>query len=852
MHKNGGNMNINTLLNELDLLFSEGEVAKVEPFLRYNIEVALEKEEFSIALSLLNELIGFYRDLSEHEKALNACEQSLRLMQKLNMEGSVPYANSLLNVANALRAAGKLGESLQFFNRVYEIYSIRLGKNDILFATLYNNWSLLYQEMREFEKAVTCLEYALQVIVETGDLIKIATTHGNLGLAYIELERYEEAREHIEEALKIYEAEKDLDFHYSATAAAYAQLHLLQGNLPTAIDYFKVALREQYRHCGKSDFFYRILEGLQVAETALGLAITQEPSDAELKNLIEINQSKARTNGRIEEGSNISTGMDIARDYFNLVVLPSFQKEIPELMHLLAFGLIGEGSECFGFDDELSRDHDFGPSICIWMQPHAYRQNYAKVKRVYDNLPKEFMGLKRRELQGKHRVGIMNQEEFFKYYTGYANAEIFKNKLKQDKDVVELAYFDSFDTDYMACFFNGEIFYDEGGVFTQKINDFRNLFTKDYPSYFRLKIAESFSLMAQYGQYNYIRCMKRKDFVTARICIDKFMEETLKCIHYFNQTFPPYYKWLQKSALRFEKLGVLATFMDAIVDFSDQRQAWNPYYEGDAPIENVIIEDKLVGIIECVARLVIHQVMEDNIGDFTRLNSEETYLDAISDAIRKRVEQDEGNKMERAIKEKLVNDIVIKEWEAFDKVDNIGGRADCQDNFSTFSIMRKSQYLTWNVKMLERYLADFEDSINNDWNLIAEKYARMMASTSPMEYEELKDKLPVKSERQLKLVEQICEIQVAWMVEFTKAYPGLGDRSRIIHSSDDNMEQTSYETYLRGELLTYSEDMITLYAKFIVDLSRRELNLAKLTMEETIRLYGYESLDVAENLMQKK
>ena len=42
-------------------------------------------------------------------------------------------------------------------------------------------------------------------------------------------------------------------------------------------------------------------------------------------------------------------------------------------------------------------------------------------------------------------------------------------------------------------------------------------------------------------------------------------------------------------------------------------------------------------------------------------------------------------------KEELVNAIVQLEWEAFDKVDNLGGRAGCQNDGETFSIMRKSQ-----------------------------------------------------------------------------------------------------------------------------------------------------------------
>ena len=41
-------------------------------------------------------------------------------------------------------------------------------------------------------------------------------------------------------------------------------------------------------------------------------------------------------------------------------------------------------------------------------------------------------------------------------------------------------------------------------------------------------------------------------------------------------------------------------------------------------------------------------------------------------------------------REELTDGIVAAEWFMFDKVNNIGGRADCQDDLETFSIMRRS------------------------------------------------------------------------------------------------------------------------------------------------------------------
>ena len=52
-------------------------------------------------------------------------------------------------------------------------------------------------------------------------------------------------------------------------------------------------------------------------------------------------------------------GLELSKLYFENIYLPELRKEFPELLERMAVGLAGEGSECFGYDDEISRDHDF-------------------------------------------------------------------------------------------------------------------------------------------------------------------------------------------------------------------------------------------------------------------------------------------------------------------------------------------------------------------------------------------------------------------------------------------------------------------------------------------------------------
>lgn len=197
-------------------------------------------------------------------------------------------------------------------------------------------------------------------------------------------------------------------------------------------------------------------------------------------------------------------------------------------------------------------------------------------------------------------------------------------------------------------------------------------------------------------------------------------------------------------------------------------------------------------------------------------------------------------------KEDLVNEIVKLEWDAFDKVENRGGRAECQDDWNTFSLMRKSQYLAWTEQLLESFYNDFLEANSRGWNLITEKYGRMMESTVPEEYEAIKEQLPTCSDKKRAIVNQIAEIQVQWMEDFAKEYPNMAMNARSIRSSEDTQWNTSYETYLKGELLTYSDRTLALYGSFIVELEKSGDNLAKIIMSNTAMLYGYESLEAAE------
>ena len=194
-------------------------------------------------------------------------------------------------------------------------------------------------------------------------------------------------------------------------------------------------------------------------------------------------------------------------------------------------------------------------------------------------------------------------------------------------------------------------------------------------------------------------------------------------------------------------------------------------------------------------------------------------------------------------KEKIIEKILEKEWKYFSNLNNIGGRADCQDNREDFIIMRKSQWETFNEETLLSYLED----LNSKNNPLFQKYAQMMKYNSPEEYEKIKDILEKASEEKTDLINKIMFIYMEWEKEFFERYPIFSSMGRPLYSSEDDNIETSIETYLRGELLSYSEKTLKLYLNYVIDNKEKNINLAIKNMDNLARMQGFnDSNDVEE------
>lgn len=195
----------------------------------------------------------------------------------------------------------------------------------------------------------------------------------------------------------------------------------------------------------------------------------------------------------------------------------------------------------------------------------------------------------------------------------------------------------------------------------------------------------------------------------------------------------------------------------------------------------------------------------------------------------------------------LVEQVVRLEWDQFQQTENEGGRAACQGNWPVFHQMRASQFLTWPQELLASYQADLEEADRVGRNLVTEKYARMMASTAPDEYRErIEPYIPRLDEARVAQQERIIATQVDWARDFGNRYPKLGAAMRVLTTAEDTPENTSFETYLRGELGTYSQATLDLYERMVDTLRSQGRNLTEETILNTVTIGGFANLEEAE------
>jgi hypothetical protein len=224
-------------------------------------------------------------------------------------------------------------------------------------------------------------------------------------------------------------------------------------------------------------------------------------------------------------------GLELCERYYEAFGAPMLREQFPELEGVLAAGLTGSGSECYGYDDEISRDHDFEPGFCLYLpgEETVDRRTAFRLERAYAKLPAEFAGYTRQKLDpvGGHRHGVFRADEYFREKIGCLPEEMTPEIwLRLPEDALAEAV-------------NGKIFQDDAGTMTRR----REILRQMPEDIRRKRMAGHLLMMAQSGQYNYRRCLKHGETGAAQLAAAEFVNHTMSTLFLLERKTKPYYKW---------------------------------------------------------------------------------------------------------------------------------------------------------------------------------------------------------------------------------------------------------------------------------------------------------------------
>lgn len=222
-------------------------------------------------------------------------------------------------------------------------------------------------------------------------------------------------------------------------------------------------------------------------------------------------------------------GIELSEAYFHTYGLPMLRRDFPELLDRVAAGVCGQGSENFGFDDAVSRDHDFDPGFFLWLDKADYETYEFRLSRAYDALPDEFMGVRRigKSVYENSRHGVRETGAFFAGLTGFPGVP--------ETPAMWLAA----PPHGLACAVNGRVFYDGAGTVTA----LRQGLSSPPRDVTLKRLSRALVFAAQAGQYNYSRALAHGERGAAALALAEFARNVCDAVCLLNGCWCPFYKW---------------------------------------------------------------------------------------------------------------------------------------------------------------------------------------------------------------------------------------------------------------------------------------------------------------------
>lgn len=507
---------IQSLLKQAHTLWRQGNEQGMIDYLEKAIHLCRTQKNDKKLIEILNEYSGSLRNVGRYDDAITAIDESLRLYEKSDTYTPQTYAIILINLGNTYREKKSYYEAETHLLKAKEIFQ-SVGDTSYAYIGLLNNLSLLYRDTNNYETAHKLQLEAVRLLEPTEYQVPLAISYNNL----YEISKHVKGKQelspqvYLDKAAYILRREVGTEHPmYAAVLNNRADFEMEQHHYDVALNLYREALPIVKHNYGvESQAYQSVLHNLEY-----------------VKDLIKTLQQEVPCHRQ--------TGLELGRELAHQVA-QDIELNLPDLAPYMCLALVGTGSECLGFDDAISEDHDFTKRCQLFLPADIYETNKEHLQSYFKNY-------------AYGTVQIECISEFYQRYTLYPEGPQCEKEFRRVPQ------------DLLCTATNGEVFLDNFGSFTH----IRQRLLAYYPEDIRLrKIAYELNQLAQSGQYNLPRMLQRGDTIAASLALHQFVHHYMLLVHLFNKSYAPFYKWLYRHSCTLPILG--NTVKHGIVELLD-------------------------------------------------------------------------------------------------------------------------------------------------------------------------------------------------------------------------------------------------------------------------------------------
>ncbi len=147
----------------LDRFFAENQIEAAGAYLEDCLSKARQENNLSLEISVLNEMMGYYRSTDQEQKGISSVSDGLALIEKHGLEKHPAVAAMWINMGTTLCHFNRVDEAEICYQNAMEFLKEQPSKA-LTMAGFYNNTAAVYVKTERFEEARSGYEKALELL----------------------------------------------------------------------------------------------------------------------------------------------------------------------------------------------------------------------------------------------------------------------------------------------------------------------------------------------------------------------------------------------------------------------------------------------------------------------------------------------------------------------------------------------------------------------------------------------------------------------------------------------------------------------------------------------------------------